>query len=45
MLNFLFSSIAHKLPNVVTLKADIFENYFYRAAAGCNRKANAESTD
>jgi hypothetical protein len=24
------------LPNVVTLKADIFDNYFYRTAAGCN---------
>lgn len=45
MLNFLFSSIVHKLPNVVTLKADIVESYFYRVAAGCNRKANAESTD
>jgi hypothetical protein len=28
MLNFIFSSIAHKVPSVVTLKADLFENYF-----------------
>jgi hypothetical protein len=36
MLNFLFSSIAHKLPSVVTLKADLFEDCFYRGVAGCN---------
>jgi len=45
MLNFIFSSIAHKLPSVVTLKADIFDNYFGKGRRWLQHLANAESTD